>query len=99
LSNSEPSISQEISTATGNSTSIRTSAAYTPPGPSFQSSHTLSVLGGLVEGRPVFSPETDAAIHQAAKPLNDKIQRLGERSRGRSEELKKKADKLSKRWF
>jgi len=40
LSNSEPSISQEISTATGNSTSIRTSAAYTPPGPSFQSSHT-----------------------------------------------------------
>ena len=33
--NSEPSISQEILIATGNSTSIRTSAGYTPPGPWF----------------------------------------------------------------
>jgi hypothetical protein len=41
LYNSEPFISQEILIATGNSTSIRTSAAYTPSlGPSFQSSHT-----------------------------------------------------------
>src|SRR5580704_7734495 len=41
LYNSEPSISQEILIATGNSTSIRTSVPYIPsPGPSFQSSHT-----------------------------------------------------------
>jgi hypothetical protein len=41
LYNCEPSISQAILIATGNSTSIRTSAAYIPPpGPSFQSSHT-----------------------------------------------------------
>src|SRR5205823_6557194 len=45
LSNSEPSISQGILIATGNSTSIRTSAAYTPsPGPSFQSSHTQNIF-------------------------------------------------------
>src|SRR5215831_3867664 len=38
-SNSELSTCQGILIATGNSTSNRTSAAYTPPGPSFQSSH------------------------------------------------------------
>src|SRR5215472_18422320 len=38
--NSAPSISQETSMPTGNSTSNRTSAASTPPGSSFQSSHT-----------------------------------------------------------
>src|SRR6516225_2182161 len=54
--NSAPSISQENSMPTGNSTSNRTSTAYTPPGLWFQSSHTqIKSAGeaGLVNNGPV----------------------------------------------
>src|SRR5262249_38288359 len=42
--NSAPSISQETSMPPGNPTSNRPSAASTPPGSSFQSSHTQMIL-------------------------------------------------------
>src|SRR5215831_9841966 len=66
--NCAPSISQETSMPTGNSTSNRTSAASTPPGPSFQSSHTQMPLPHHF----LFRPTPSVAIndfHYVASPV------------------------------
>jgi hypothetical protein len=69
--------------ATGNSTSNRTSAAYTPPGPSFQSSHTLIKLDIHASEQDVLTATLAKLQGQEASTGAEKVERLMQQYRGR----------------